>query len=206
MWEHADTWVTYQRKTFVTPAFPGYISGHSTFSRAGAEVLAAVTGSPYFPGGLGTYSVPVDTGLKFELGPSQPIQLQWASYYDASDQAGISRIWGGIHPPVDNLWGRRVGSTVGKGTWNVARQFFDGSILTSPLTLTLKKLSSGQAEVRYNTTRAMYYKLQTSTNLSQPAFADVPGGSILALNSSIAVTNNFDGSGAFYRAIRSLTP
>ena len=42
-------WVPYQRPTFVTPAFPGFISGHSTFSRAAAEVLAALTGSPVLP-------------------------------------------------------------------------------------------------------------------------------------------------------------
>jgi hypothetical protein len=50
-WIRAIDWIPYQRRTFVTPAFPGYISGHSTFSRAAAEVLAAITGSPYFPGG-----------------------------------------------------------------------------------------------------------------------------------------------------------
>ena len=54
-WVRAVDWITYQRRTFVTPAFPAFISGHSTFSRAGAEVLASLTGSPYFPGGLGEY-------------------------------------------------------------------------------------------------------------------------------------------------------
>lgn len=49
-WMLATDWVPYQRKTFVTPAFPGYISGHSTFSRAAAEAITLFTGSPYFPG------------------------------------------------------------------------------------------------------------------------------------------------------------
>ena len=35
-WVHAEDWITYQKKTFVTPVF-GYISGHSTFSRAAAQ-------------------------------------------------------------------------------------------------------------------------------------------------------------------------
>ena len=35
---------------FVTPPFAGYISGHSTFSRAAAEVLTLLTGDPFFPG------------------------------------------------------------------------------------------------------------------------------------------------------------
>src|SRR5262249_35289870 len=99
-WLHADTWIPYQRTNFVTPAFPGYPSGHSTFSRAAAEVLSAITGSPYFPGGLGSYTI---TTLGFEKGSSQPVTLQWGRYYDAADQAGLSRIWGGIHPPIDDL-------------------------------------------------------------------------------------------------------
>ena len=51
-WIRAVDWLPYQMPTFVTPAFAGYVSGHSTFSRASAEVLTAMTGSPYFPGGL----------------------------------------------------------------------------------------------------------------------------------------------------------
>ncbi|HUR44896.1 MAG TPA: hypothetical protein VMZ27_03390 [Candidatus Saccharimonadales bacterium] len=42
-WMHAGAWTPFQRSNFVTPPFPGYISGHSTFSRSAAEVLAAMT-------------------------------------------------------------------------------------------------------------------------------------------------------------------
>ncbi len=108
-WILAKNWLPYQKATFVTPAFPGYISGHSTFSRSAAEVLTALTGSPFFPGGLGTYTANPGS-LSFENGPSQPVQLQWGTYYDAADQAGISRLFGGIHVSVDDLTGRRVGS------------------------------------------------------------------------------------------------
>jgi ASPIC and UnbV/FG-GAP-like repeat/Domain of unknown function (DUF6851) len=51
-WILGARWVPYQKATFVTPAFPGFVSGHSTFSRATAEVMAAYTRSVYFPGGL----------------------------------------------------------------------------------------------------------------------------------------------------------
>ena len=51
----AKSWVAYQKNTFVTPPFPGYTSGHSTYSRAAAETLTAFTGSPFFPGGLGEF-------------------------------------------------------------------------------------------------------------------------------------------------------
>src|SRR5438046_1921008 len=88
--------VPYQKATFVTPAFPGYTSGHSTFSRAGAEVLAAFTGSAFFPGGLGEFVAPQNAFLKFELGPSETVVLQWATYYIASVDAGLSRIYGGL--------------------------------------------------------------------------------------------------------------
>lgn len=55
-WIRGVNWLPYQQSTFVSPAFAGYVSGHSTFSRAAAEVLAAFTGSPYFPGGIGTHT------------------------------------------------------------------------------------------------------------------------------------------------------
>lgn len=126
-WIRAVDWMPYQRRSFVTPAFPGFISGHSTFSRAGAEVLAALTGSPYFPGGLGEYVLPQDKWLSFEEGPSTNIRLQWASYYDAADQAGQSRIWGGIHITADDFAGRKLGSLVGTDAVTLAGKYFDGT-------------------------------------------------------------------------------
>ena len=116
-------WIPYQRRTFVTPAFPGYVSGHSTFSRAAAEVLTGLTGSPYFPGGLANFDC-TPGYLFFEHGPSAPMQLQWATYYDAADQAGESRLWGGIHLAMDDLDGRRVGERVGVTALAKAREFF----------------------------------------------------------------------------------
>jgi hypothetical protein len=126
-WIRGRDWITYQRRNFVTPAFPGFVSGHSTFSRAAAEVLTDLNGSPYFPGGLGEYVAVRNTYLTFEEGPSMDVHLQWATYYDAADQAGQSRIWGGIHISPDDFIGRRAGSRV--GTWAVAhaRTYFDGT-------------------------------------------------------------------------------
>jgi len=207
-WIHMESWIAYQQKTFVTPAFPGYISGHSTFSRAAAEVLTALTGSPFVPGGLGSYTSAADTqtGLKNEYGPSGSVTLQWATYYDAADQAGLSRIFGGIHPPVDNLWGRIVGAQTGKAVWDVARKYFDGSITNTRISLTLRKLDAGKSEVRFNTLRGMYYELQTTTNLSQP-FTTFLGGSVVrALESSLAVTNNTDQPATFFRAVQKENP
>jgi hypothetical protein len=125
-WILGERWVPYQKATFVTPAFPGFVSGHSTFSRAAAEVLAADTGSPYFPGGEFTQTF-APGYLKFEHGPSKPLTLQWATYYDAADQAGISRLYGGIHIAADDFAGRRIGSRIGKAAWALAERYFAGT-------------------------------------------------------------------------------
>jgi hypothetical protein len=125
-WILGTRWVPYQRPTFVTPAFPGFISGHSTFSRAAAEVMAAYTGSVYFPGGL--FESRISAGhLGTDQGPSRDVVLQAATYYDAADQAGISRPYGGIHIVADDFAGRRIGSVVGKRAWVLAKRYFDGS-------------------------------------------------------------------------------
>lgn len=115
-WMRAVDWIPYQRRTFVTPAFPGFVSGHSTFSRAAAEALTAYTGSPWFPDGLGEFCAAQDAYLVFENGPSVETCLQWASYYDAADQAGQSRLWGGIHIWPDDTNGRRIGASAGLAT------------------------------------------------------------------------------------------
>ena len=125
-WILAIDWVPYQRSTFVTPAFPGYVSGHSTFSRAAAEVMVAVTGDPYFPGGLGEFTLPRGE-LLHEEGPTEDTTLQWATYFDAADQAGLSRLYMGIHISADDLAGRRIGSACGREAWALAQRYFDGT-------------------------------------------------------------------------------
>lgn len=123
-WIRAANWWPYQRPTFVTPPFAGYISGHSTYSRAAAELLTALTGDPYFPGGLGEFYCPKNQYLVFEDGPSTDITLQWATYRDASDQCSLSRIYGGIHPPEDDIPGRLIGIKIGLEALDFAEQYF----------------------------------------------------------------------------------
>ncbi|MDR8390960.1 T9SS type A sorting domain-containing protein [Aliifodinibius sp. S!AR15-10] len=129
-WILAENWWPYQRPTFVTPPFAGYISGHSTFSRAAAEVLTLITGDEYFPGGMGEFYAPKNEFLVFEEGPSVDVTLQWATYRDASDQTSLSRIWGGIHPPADDIPGRRIGIKVGVAAFQKAEQYFQGEATT----------------------------------------------------------------------------
>ncbi len=124
-WILGTTWMPYQLSTFVTPSFQGYISGHSTFSRAAAEVMTGITGSEYFPGGLSEWTVKAGS-FRIEPGPSTDVTLEWATYYDAADQAGQSRLFGGIHVQADDFTGRIVGSTCGKDAWALAQRYYTG--------------------------------------------------------------------------------
>lgn len=124
-WILAENWWPYQRPSFVTPPFAGYVSGHSTYSRAAAELLTLITGDPYFPGGMGEFEAPANEFLVFEDGPSENLTLQWATYRDASDQCSLSRIWGGIHPPADDIPGRFIGEEIGKEAFSIGVSYFD---------------------------------------------------------------------------------
>lgn len=125
-WIDPLRWVPYQAASFVSPAFPGFVSGHSTFSRAAAEVLTDLTGSAFFPGGLHEITVRPGALLIDRNSNAAPVRLQWATYADAADQAGQSRIWGGIHIEPDDLAGRRIGHEVGLDAVALARRYFTG--------------------------------------------------------------------------------
>ncbi|MEP4534503.1 MAG: FG-GAP-like repeat-containing protein [Cyclobacteriaceae bacterium] len=129
-WILAEDWWPYQRPSFITPPFAGFVSGHSTFSRAAAEVMTLLTGSEYFPGGMGTFVAKKNEFLVFEDGPSMDIELEWATYRDASDQCSLSRIWGGIHPPADDIPGRIMGYEIGVEAFAAAKALFDQDVLS----------------------------------------------------------------------------
>ncbi|MEM1383681.1 MAG: DUF6851 domain-containing protein [Pseudomonadota bacterium] len=118
-------WQPYQNTTFVTPPFPEFTSGHSGFSRAAAEVIIAYTGSEDFYDGvsIGNYDLDGDgnldllgeltvNDLSFEDYSGPPIVLQWDTVIDAADEAGISRLYGGIHIQDGDLRGRALGQDV----------------------------------------------------------------------------------------------
>ena len=75
-----------------TPVFPSYISGHSTYSSASAEVLSYL-----FP-------------------------EKAADFKAKAAEAGISRLYGGIHYKADNEVGLQVGAKVGQAVVARARQ------------------------------------------------------------------------------------
>ncbi len=128
-------WRPYQNVTFVTPPFPEFVSGHSAFSRAAAEVLTAFTGSTTFYDGtslsgedlnfdgtedlVGQYVAPAGSNA-FESGPAEDVVLQWATFQEAADEAGLSRIFGGIHIQDGDLRGRELGLSVGQNAYAFA--------------------------------------------------------------------------------------
>jgi hypothetical protein len=85
-----------------------------------------MTGDEYVPGGLGEWTIPAES-LEVENAPTEDITLQWATWYDAADQAGQSRIYGGIHITADDFAGRRIGSQCGIAAWDKAQTYFDGT-------------------------------------------------------------------------------
>ena len=127
-WILAENWWPYQRPSFVTPPFAGYVSGHSTYSRTAAELMTLLTGNAYFPGGMSGFEIVANEFLVFEEGPSVDMVLQWATYRDASDQTSLSRIWGGIHPPADDIPGRLIGLRLGPAAFELALDYFSGTV------------------------------------------------------------------------------
>jgi hypothetical protein len=120
-----ETWHPYQAATFPTPPFAEYVSGHSTFSGAGAKVLQQFTGSDLFGA-----RVTVRPGSSFvEPGatPLLPTVLIWPTFSAARDEAGVSRRLGGIHFPDADHHGRSLGASVGQQAWVKAQRYFTGT-------------------------------------------------------------------------------
>jgi hypothetical protein len=183
-WILVEEWFPYQRPSFVTPPFAGYVSGHSAFSRAAAEVLTMLTGDEYFPGGMGVFDIPADTFLQFEKGPLEPFQLQWATYRDASDQTSLSRIWGGIHPSIDDIPGRIIGERIGKDAFAFAESYFYqgyadiGVLYPNPATETLNILyetDTSLAVAIYDITGREIYREPAIFDLSNQVSVPVSG-------------------------------
>jgi hypothetical protein len=118
-------WQPYQAATVVTPPFQEYISGHSAFSAAGAEILKRFTGSDAFGA---SYTQPAGSS-RVEPGttPAKDVTLSWATFSEAADQAGISRRYGGIHFVDADLVARVIGRQVAAQAWEKALTYFNGT-------------------------------------------------------------------------------
>ena len=117
-------WIPYQMTTFPTPPFPEYISGHSTFSAAGAQILKLFTHSDKF-GDSVTFAAG-SSNTEPGLTPKQEVTLSWVTFTDAANQAGISRRYGGIHFELADLVGRATGRLVADQAWEKVLTYIRG--------------------------------------------------------------------------------
>ena len=117
----AEQFVSY----LATPPFPDYVSGHSTFSGAAARVLRLFTGSNT----LQMSATIPKGGSVVEPGsvPAAAVTMSWSTYTDAADEAGLSRLMGGIHFRDANRDGLVLGDSVGSNTWSKAQTYFTGT-------------------------------------------------------------------------------
>ncbi|MFO0939489.1 MAG: phosphatase PAP2 family protein [Pirellulales bacterium] len=98
----------------VTPSFPSYTSGHSTFSGAAAAVLSSLFGSNV------SFTAWADPGSTGQWPPSSDVSTlatrTFTGFTQAAEEAGMSRIYGGIHYSFDNTAGLSSGNSVGNWT------------------------------------------------------------------------------------------
>jgi hypothetical protein len=124
-----EDWIPYQPATFPTPPFPAYTSGHSTFSGAAAAFMkdfGAVMGRD---GDVFGATVTIKAGdSRFEPGitPSRDVVLGWPNFVAAADEAGISRRYGGIHWPIDDIPARDNGKKIGESAFSTAKKLWEG--------------------------------------------------------------------------------
>lgn len=117
-------WLPYQALNVVTPAFPEYVSGHSTFSAAGRAVINRFFGTDNFNAKV---TIPAGSS-KFEKGlPAKPVVLSWKTLDAMADQAGMSRRYGGIHFQTGDEQGRALGALTGVNVWTRAQAYFSGT-------------------------------------------------------------------------------
>ena len=114
-----EKWSPYNPGTNLTPSFPGYFSGHSVFSRSSATVLSLFTGDDHF--GFSTVLPPnfgrVEPGI-----PTEPTTFSYETFSDAAQEAGLSRLYGGIHFSDDNTTAQRRSALIGVQAWVKARR------------------------------------------------------------------------------------
>jgi hypothetical protein len=117
------SWVRYQPATIVTPPFPEYIFGHSTFSAAAAGVLRRFTGIDDFGASV---TVPAHGSSVEPCTPATPVTLSWGSFSQAGHQARLSRRFGGVHFEAGGLAGRAVGRRLGALVWDRVEAYIKG--------------------------------------------------------------------------------
>lgn len=126
----AEQWIPYQAPNVITPPFPEYTSGHSTFSGAARIAIVAFLGTDSFnaqvtiPAGTSAFEPRTQTNPGT---PAKDVVLKWKNLLDASDQAGWSRRYGGIHFYSGDMHGRANGASIGYWVYDKAKTYFNGT-------------------------------------------------------------------------------
>jgi hypothetical protein len=140
----AEKWHPYSPASFVTPPFPGYVSGHSCASGAAAEILKLFTGSdkcgfvePRHAGELTEQGFSCRDMQQLNGRPlaelvgdehaNCDVVLPIPTFSSAAEMAGISRVMGGYHIQADNIAGLKLGRDVAKYCWSKYQKYFDGT-------------------------------------------------------------------------------
>ena len=116
-----EQWLPYSPSSFITPPFPGYVSGHSCVSAACAKVLELFTGSDHF----GEKEVRQCCDLT-ETG-GETVTLDLPTFTATAEMAGISRVMGGYHIQSDNIAGLKLGRDVAAVVWDKVKACIAGS-------------------------------------------------------------------------------
>ena len=136
----AERWKPYSPGTFVTPPFPGYVSGHSTVSGACGKMLERFTGSDRFGAFhhhvAGQATEPDASAAQMQamngvpakgLPADKRVTIALPTFTATADLAGLSRIMGGYHIRADNLAGLALGRAVAEHAWPKYQAYFDGT-------------------------------------------------------------------------------
>lgn len=136
----AENWHPYSPYNFITPPFPGYVSGHSTVSAAAAKVLELFTGSDRFgetekrKAGMMTESEFECKAMQTRLGQTPTdakltceVALDLPTFSATAEMAGLSRVMGGYHIQADNIAGLELGRKVADFVFPKTQSYFEGT-------------------------------------------------------------------------------
>ncbi|MEO5581676.1 MAG: vanadium-dependent haloperoxidase, partial [Saprospiraceae bacterium] len=115
-----EQWRPYSPDAFLCPPFPSYVSGHSTVSGACSEILRLFTGADTF--GAKVKRVPGEMTETNRLGDT--VTLDFPTFTNAADQAGLSRVLGGYHIQSENVEGLKLGRSIGNAVWKRYKQIY----------------------------------------------------------------------------------
>lgn len=122
-----EEWRPYSPAEFLCPPFPSYVSGHSTISGACAEALRLFTGSDQFSESqqlvAGALTEPDNLG--------DTVVLEFPTFTETAEMAGISRVLGGYHIQSENVAGLELGRDVAQEVWRFYQKHIGASRLSS---------------------------------------------------------------------------